>query len=352
VVVAEDSPTVRRLLVETLNADPSVRVVGEARDGQEAVELVARLAPDVVTMDIEMPVMDGLEATREIMARTPTPIVIVSALASTSEGDLTFEATRAGALSVLPKPQAPDAPAFARQRDQLIAMVKAMAAVKVVRRRPKDDDAVSRAAVGARPIAPASVSGRVRLLAIAASTGGPPALRELLAGLPLRFPVPILIVQHIARGFAGALVHWLRAETGHPVMVPAHGDVALPGHAYVAPDDHHLGIARASAGRFLLTLSQEPPVGGFRPSATATFESAARVAGDGLVAVMLTGMGSDGVAGLRSVHAHGGHIVAQDEESSVIYGMPREAARTGLVDAVLPLSEIARHLASRTAADT
>lgn len=348
IVVAEDSPTVRRLLVETLNSDPAVHVVGEAKNGAEAVELVARLLPDLVTMDIQMPTLDGLAATREIMAHTPTPILIVSGLASTREGDLTFDATRAGALAVLPKLAAVGSASYARQREQLLAMVKAMAAVKVVRRRASLDDERQREARRAGDVAaaPRAADRRVALVAIAASTGGPPALRDLLVGLPADFPIPIVVVQHIARGFVGALAHWLRAETGRPVVVAAHGDAALPGHVHIAPDDFHLGVAANRAGgRPTLTLSEAPAVGGFRPSATVLFESAAQAFGDELAAVILTGMGSDGVDGLRVVHARGGRVVAQDEATSVIYGMPREAARSGVVDAVLPLPEIARHLA-------
>jgi two-component system chemotaxis response regulator CheB len=351
VLVAEDSATARQLLVSMLQSDPAVRVVGEARTGAEALALAERLRPDLVTMDVEMPEMDGLEATRLIMGRVPTPIIIVSARANGRAAELSLEATRAGALLVLPKPVAPSAAEFEGQRAQLVAMAKAMAQVKVVRRWERGDAGPRGARAGAtepRP-APAPSSGRagppVRLVAVGASTGGPAALRDILAELPAGFPVPIVVVQHIARGFVGALASWLGSATPLAVTVAADGEPARAGTVYLAPDDTHLGVRAGDGGELRLALARTAPVGSFRPSATHLFESAAGCAGAGTLAVILTGMGDDGVAGLRAVHRAGGRILAQDEQSSVIYGMPREAVRAGVVDAVVPLGELPARIA-------
>lgn len=337
VLVAEDSPTARRLLVEMLTSDPGITVVGEARDGAEAVEMAERLRPDLITMDVQMPVLDGLEATMRIVGKVPTPIIIVSSQANASELELSLEATRAGALMVLPKPEGPTSSRFHEQQAHLVAMVKAMSDVKVVRRWGASTPSRSRTPV-ARDLRPSGE--RPRLIAIGASTGGPAALRELLASLPAGLPVPILVVQHISKGFLPGLANWLAANTKLQVRVAGSGDVARAGTVYIAPDDHHLGVREDAR----IVLSTAPHVGSFRPSASFLFESAAAAFGAQVVAVILTGMGDDGVSGLRAVHAAGGLVIAQDEASSVVYGMPREAVRAGVVNTVLPLADIAPRL--------
>jgi two-component system chemotaxis response regulator CheB len=337
VLVAEDSPTARRLLVEMLTSDPGITVIGEAHNGVEAVEMAERLRPDLITMDVQMPELDGLEATMRIVGKVPTPIIIVSSQANASEVELSLEATRAGALMVLPKPDGPLSPRFREQQEQLVAMVKAMSDVKVVRRWGASTPARGHRAIGTPPL---RSTERPRILAIGASTGGPAALRDLLNALPANFGVPVLVVQHISKGFVNGLANWLGANTKLLVRVASSTDIARPGVVYLAPDDAHLGIK--DDGR--LQLSNAPPVGSFRPSATHLFQSVAAAYGGRSIAVILTGMGDDGVAGLRAVHAAGGLVIAQDETTSVVYGMPREAVRAGLVSAVLPLPEIAPHL--------
>lgn len=333
VVVAEDSSTVRGLLVEILEADPEIRVVGQAKNGAEAVELAASLRPDLVTMDVHMPVMDGFAATKEIMVRAPTPILIVSSSASGREVELSLNAMRAGALMMVAKPDNPGSPGFDARRQDLVAMAKAMAQVKVVRRWA--------ARVGTtQPGRRAAPGAPVRLVAVAASTGGPAALQRILAALPGDFTAPIVVVQHIASGFVAGLAEWLSGSCNLHVKVAESGEPLRGRTVLLAPDDRQLGVGRD--GR--VVIADAPPVNGFRPSGSYLFGSAAQVYGSSMVAVILTGMGSDGVEGLRAVKAGGGWVLAQDEASSVVYGMPGEAVAAGLADAVLPVEEIAPRL--------
>lgn len=346
VLVVEDSPTVRMLLMEMLQSDPAIQVAGVAADGVDAVRQAVRLAPDLITMDVNMPGQDGLTATREIMSEAPTPIIIVSATANQRAVELSFAATQAGALLVLPKPYGPLDPSYAEQTTQLVAMVKAMAQVKVVRRwhsrRSRPSDGMGRKSVTR------TEQERVRAIAIGCSTGGPAALHRILTGLSPAFPVPIVVVQHMARGFVSGLASWLNSATQLRVKVASAGELLQPGHVYLAPDQHHLGVATRGVGgpesRLVARLHGSPPISGFRPSATCLFADAARTLGAGCVGVVLTGMGDDGVAGLRELHDAGGFVIAQDEASSVVFGMAREAIHGGVVDEVLPVDTIATRL--------
>ena len=337
VVIAEDSLTVRELLVEILESDPEIRVVGQAKNGAEAVELATRLKPDLVTMDVHMPVMDGFEATKEIMVRAPVPIVLVSSSVSREDVELSFDAMRAGALMVVAKPDSPQSAVFDGRREQFLAMVKAMSQVKVVRRWAPRAQAVT-PPVG-RGRAPGTAP-RLRLVAIAASTGGPAALQRILADLPGDFPAPILVVQHIAAGFIAGLAGWLGASCNLRVKVAGHGEPLRERSVFLAPDDRHLGVTADAHA----IVADAPPINGFRPSGTYLFASAARAYGPSVAAVILTGMGSDGVEGLKAVKAAGSQVLAQDEATSVVYGMPREAAAAGVVDAVLAIDAVAPRL--------
>ncbi|QDE93423.1 chemotaxis response regulator protein-glutamate methylesterase [Myxococcus xanthus] len=338
ILVAEDSPTARRLLVEIVRADPTLTVVGEARDGVEAVELAQRLRPSLVTMDIQMPRMDGLEATRRIMTEVPTPVVVVSTLV---ERDIqtSMAALRAGALAVLQKPLGPESPDFDADSRRLRDTLKAMAEVKVVRRWP--DRTVTPAPVPTPPAPPVSPT-RPGVVALAASTGGPAALFRLLSELPASFPVPLLVVQHIAIGFSEGLAQWLRTAGPLPVKVAEDGEPLLPGHVYLAPDDRHLGVR----GEGRAEVSRAAPVNGFRPSATWMFRSVARAYGPASLAVILTGMGQDGLEGVRELHGAGGRILAQDEQSSVVYGMPGVVVGANLAHEVVALPDLASRLTS------
>jgi two-component system, chemotaxis family, protein-glutamate methylesterase/glutaminase len=327
VLLVDDSPTARTLLEEVLTHDPDFAIVGRGKDGVEAVELTARLQPSIVVIDIHMPRLDGIAATRRIMRESPTPIVVVSAADNMDDVKLALEATRAGALSACRKPGAMSSPSFEAEAKRLRDMVRLMSGVKVVGHTASAEHGRSRAVV-AGALQP-------RIIAIAASTGGPAALHRILSALPAGFGAPILVAQHIAAGFVNGLVSWLDAASPLRVKVAELGELLEPGTVYFAPDERHLGSAGAR-----VIVSDAPPVARFRPSATFLFESVAMAHGADALALILTGMGDDGVAGLRAIRKRGGRILGQDEASSVVFGMPGVAAAQGLVDAVVPLDEM------------
>jgi two-component system, chemotaxis family, protein-glutamate methylesterase/glutaminase len=333
VLVAEDSATTRELLVQILKSDPDIQVIGEAKNGEEAVAMTRRLRPDVVTMDIRMPLMDGFEATKRIMVEAPTPIVIVSASVDVREVEVSINALRVGALTVIAKPSGPGAPDFADVSRHFLATVKAMSQVKVVRRWP--DRQTRLPSPGPR----AAEGPRARVVAMAASTGGPAALCHVLSELPATFPVPVLVVQHIAQGFLPGFASWLNTNVSLRVKIADAGEALAARTIYLPPDDRHLGVEGGE-----IVISGAPPIGGFRPSASFLFESVARSYGSSALAVVLTGMGQDGVEGLRVVHEVGGQILVQDEASSVVYGMPAAAVRAGLSNAILALKDIPARL--------
>lgn len=335
VIVADDSATARYLLRAILEADGDMRVVAEAHDGSEAVELAQRHRPDLVIMDVHMPSVDGLEATKQIMIRAPTPIIIVSAV-TRRDVDLSLSATQAGALLALPKPANVAGARFEERAAELRAMARAMAHVKVVRHWSQQRSPLTPPAPPPRR----SAEDTPELIAIAASTGGPPALRRVLMDLPRTLTVPIVVVQHIARDFTSGFAEWLAGSCALPVKLAADGERLCPGVVHVAPDDAHLGVTREAR----VALSHDPPIAGFRPSATHMFETAGRAYGPRLLAVVLTGMGSDGAVGLEAARAEGAYVIAQDETSSVVYGMAAEAVRRGAVDIELPIERIAERL--------
>jgi two-component system chemotaxis response regulator CheB len=328
VLVVEDSPVARQLLLRILG-DAELRVVGEAGNGAEALELAKRLRPDVITMDIHMPLMDGVEATRRIMDEVPTPVVVVTASSDRAATGRAFAALEAGALTVVDKPRGPRSPDFAKQAHTLVDTVKLMAEVKVVSRRP-------RSAPRARPVPQDAPPRRVAIVAMAASTGGPAALATILRALPPDTSVPILVVQHITPGFEEGLVSWLNESSALPVRLAADGQRLRAGEVAVGPQGVHLGVD----GDGTAALGRAAPIGSHRPSATYLFRSVARAYGPRALGVILTGMGNDGAQGLVTLKEAGGWVLAQDEATSVVYGMPREAALLGLADQILPLKDI------------
>ncbi|OGL61830.1 MAG: chemotaxis response regulator protein-glutamate methylesterase [Candidatus Tectomicrobia bacterium RIFCSPLOWO2_12_FULL_69_37] len=338
VLVAEDSAVTREYLVYLLGRDPGLEVAGAARDGQEALDEAKRLRPDVILMDVHMPRMNGYEATRRIMEEAPVPIVMVSASLSMDETAMTFQALQAGALTVAEKPPGLDHPDHAAVARRLVETVKSMAEVKVVRRWPRRE----RPALPPRPARPSS--RKVQLIAIGASTGGPAALSEILRNLPGDLGVPVLVVQHIAAGFVPGLTEWLEKQTPLTVKLAEAEETARPGVVYVAPDGWQMGVTKD----FRIRLTKAPSLNGFCPSVDYLFRSVAEFHGHSAIGVLLTGMGRDGAEGLLHLRQAGGVSIVQDEESSVVFGMPGEAVRIGAAEFVLAPEEIAGAIRSIT----
>lgn len=334
VLVADDSPTARSLLVAVLDADPEVEVVGQAADGAEALAMTKALSPAVVVMDIEMPVMDGFEATKRIMVERPTPIVVVTSRNDTDKVEAALRAVRAGALTLIPKPPSPGAAGFDTHTRRLVTLVKALAEVKVVRQRGDRD-------LQAPPRPPErSAVRRIEIVGVAASTGGPAALYRFLEVLPRTLDVPVLVVQHIAKGFVGGLAQWLSGAALLPVRAAEDGDELAPNQVYIAPDDQHLEVSRRR-----IRLSDAVPDGGFRPSANVLFSSLADGYGPAAAGVVLTGMGHDGLHGAARLRDAGGYVLAQDSHSSTVFGMPRAVIDAGLADAVGPVEDLVSSIA-------
>ena len=332
VLVVDDSATSRLLLVEILRADDEIEVVGQAADGVEALEMVKRLSPDIVTMDVQMPRLDGFAATKRIMVEAPTPILIITSIDAQALS-ISLEAIRAGALAVQAKPVDPSAPGFDEEARELVRQVKAMARVKVVRHHGLEP---ASAPVLHPAAAAAGHDGPAQVVAIAASTGGPAALHRILTRLPADFPVPILVAQHMSRGFGAGFADWLDTAAPLRVKLAEGGEALKPGTVYLGVDDHHLGVSMARRVHLLTT----PPVGGFRPSGSVLFQSVAAAFGRSALAVILTGMGCDGVEGLRAIRRAGGRTIAESEATAIVYGMPAAAVNAGLADFILPLDDV------------
>ena len=347
VLIVEDSPVVRDLLTFILSSDPAIQVIGTARDGEEAVRAVREKRPDVVTMDIIMPKMDGFEATRIIMETTPTPIVIVSASWDPQEVEKTFRAMEAGALAAIAKPVGVTHPNYKQLTKELIQTVKLMSEVKVIKRRPQERKGVVISGEStAGMITP--VTPDLKVVAIGASTGGPLAIEAILSGLPKDFPAPLLIVQHIAAGFVQGFADWLANSSGLPVKIAAHGEYLLPGRAYIAPDDLQMGVE--NGGRIILSSSE--PENGLRPSVSWMFRSVSEVFGKNAIGVLLTGMGKDGAQELKRMKEKGAVTIVQDKESSIVYGMPGEAVTINAAAYVLSPARIAEFLSGLPRAKT
>ena len=333
VMVVEDSLVVRQLLVHIIASDPRLVVAAAVSSAEEALREIGRVRPDVISMDIRLPGMDGLEATRRIMAEYPTPIVVIASSIEDSSLKISMNALRAGALTVMEKPVGLSSDGYAAIASTICTQLYIMSQVPVVRQRsfsPWREAAAPRRE-------PEWSAMRPSIMGIAASTGGPPALAKVLGGLPPDFPLPILLVQHMGAPFLEGFASWLNGLVPLEVRLAQDQEIPRPGQVYVAPGDRHLLLSSAGT----LKLSAEPPLGNQRPSATMLFQSMARSLGRRGLGVILTGMGEDGAQGLVELRQAGGYAVAEDESTAVVYGMPAAAARMGGVNVSLPLDLIA-----------
>lgn len=337
VLIVDDSALIRKMLTEMLSADPDIDVVGTAPDPYIARDKIKSLHPDVVTLDIEMPRMDGLTFLSNLMRLRPTPVVMISTM--TQKGARTsLEALHMGAVDYVSKPQVDLVNNLEDYRDEITAKVKAAATANLsaLARRgcPPAPAHVHPAVTGLRP---GAVYGRV--LAIGASTGGTEAVAALLAGLPENFP-PVVVAQHIPEMFSRSFSERVNRVSPLTVSEARHGEPALAGHAYIAPGNYHLSLARVDGG-YSCVVNQEERVNRHRPSVDVLFESVARSVGAKAIGVMLTGMGRDGARGMKSMLDAGAMTFAQDQASSVVWGMPGAAVEAGAVKKVLPLDAIA-----------
>ena len=332
VLIAEDSPVMAELLTAILQSEPGIQVVGIAENGIDAVRLAKELKPDIITMDVHMPEMDGYQATRQIMQEAPRPIVIVSNSVAKHERDVTFNALQMGALSVLNKPTMHDQSEIHKA---LIRQIKLMSEVKVVRRWVSKE--IVSSTVAPLPVANTRRGLESQIVAIASSTGGPAALATILSGLPADFPAPILIVQHITIGFGQGLATWLDKQTSLTVQVAQHGDKPIQGQVLLAPDHCHMKINNLKR----ISLFEPTPQEAVCPAADHLFHSLAQIYGNSAIGILLTGMGQDGADGLKAMHAAGAFTIAQNEETCVVFGMPKTAIRLGAVQQIQPISNIA-----------
>lgn len=333
VLLVDDSPLALTILKRMLSSAPDIEVVGMATNGEEALALIPQLQPAVICTDLHMPVMDGLQLTKEVMAKYPRPILVISV--SVEEGSSNvFRLLEAGAIDVFQKPRSGLELESQRLASELIRKIKILAGVHVFRKFPRE-----RPATALTPeVQPClEIPTPVRIVIIGASTGGPQALGEILTPLPSDFPLPVVCVQHISEGFLQGLVDWLASQCQMKVMIAEPGKFPLPGTIYFPQEGTQLKFDRK--GRFI--ASAEPPLNGHRPSITVTMRSVADCYGGAAASILLTGMGKDGAEGMLAIAAAGGVTIAQDEESSIVFGMPKQAIALGAARYIMPLDGIA-----------
>ncbi|VTR94048.1 chemotaxis response regulator protein-glutamate methylesterase : Chemotaxis response regulator protein-glutamate methylesterase OS=Crinalium epipsammum PCC 9333 GN=cheB PE=3 SV=1: Response_reg: CheB_methylest [Gemmata massiliana] len=331
VLIVDDSAYVRKAVRQMLSRSPFIEVVGVARDGEEALELVEQLRPDVVTLDLHMPRCDGLDFLKQQMARRPVPVIVLSA--ASESGELVMQALDAGAVDVVQKPTALANDKVFEVADTLIATVKAVTAARL----PAPTNAPHLSS--ALPLA-APKAGKTDVLVIGVSTGGPQALKRIIPQLPADFPVPIAMVLHMPVGYTELFARSLGEASQIAVAEAQEGDVFRPGLALLAPAGYHLSCSRRPDGAVIARLSLRPLDTAHRPAVDVLFRSAAEVYGDRTLALVLTGMGSDGAQGAAWIKAQGGRVFTEAEETCVVYGMPRSVAEAGLSDRVVPLNRM------------
>lgn len=334
VLLVDDSLLTLAVLKRILASAPDIRVVGTAINGREALALIPALQPDVICTDLHMPVMDGLAFTQAVMEQFPRPILVLSVSVQDDQTTNIFRLLEAGAIDVMAKPRGTAAALDELDARELISKIRILAGVVAIRRRRKEPSTM---AAPGREELPRIEAAPLAMIGLGASMGGPQALLEILSHLPGNLPVPLLCVQHLSAGFTPGLLDWLAAKTRLQLTIAVPGSLPQPGTVYFPRDGTHLTLD--SQGR--LECSHAPPCDGHRPSISVTFQSLARFHGSSAAGVLLTGMGRDGVAGLQAIAQAGGATLAQDEESSIIFGMPKEAIAANAARYVLPLPKIA-----------
>jgi two-component system chemotaxis response regulator CheB len=338
VLLVEDSPIALAILKRLIDSSTEAQVIGTASNGKDALELIPKLEPNLICTDLHMDGMDGLELTKQVMAKHPLPILVVSNSVQEDNPHNIFDLLQAGALDVFPKPVTGLASDYENVKKDLIDKIKVLSGVKVFTKKLPSNSAtpnITAPFLGA--------TGTIKAVAIGASTGGPQALEQIFTQLPSSFPVPIICIQHISPGFLQGLVDWFGSNCKLPVKIAESGDSPLPGTIYFAPELKQLELDLQ--GRFF--CSNLPPVDGHCPSVTFAFKSMAKFYGAKLAGVLLTGMGIDGAAGMEEIYKAGGLTIAQDETSCVIFGMPREAIARKAVREILPVQEIGSFLVNR-----
>lgn len=342
VLVVDDSAFMRKALSTMLDKDPDIKVIGTARDGQEGLDLVRKLDPDVVTMDIEMPKMDGLTALRHIMMEAPRPVLMVSSL--TTEGaEATLKAMELGAVDFIPKQLSKVSLDIVKIEKDLIARVKTVAARKM-----RHVSAPARPTAPRRPVAPrpaVAPAGRPKrdVVAIGVSTGGPPVVQKILSSLPADFPAGIVIAQHMPGAFTGPFAKRLDGVSQITVKEAENGDVFKPGYAYVAPGGRHV-VLEQKMTHINVVVTDKPADELYKPSANVLISSVAEAVGKRALGVILTGMGADGCEGIRDLKAKGGRAIAQSDSTCVVYGMPKAIVDEKLADEIVDLDDLAESI--------
>ncbi len=365
VLVVDDSPIALIVLKRIFSTSPEIEVIGTAKNGLEALKLIPQLQPDVICTDLHMASMNGLEFTREVMHNFPRPILVISSSVQDHDTQNVFQLLEAGAVDVFPKPETGLTSDYDAIKQQLINKIKILSGVKVFTRRRShinrlnqenqqqlfvqniQDKLVKNPIVSTPqtiPKYPPYSKKIIKIVAIGASTGGPQALKTILDNLPSTFPVPIICVQHISHGFLTGLVNWLANECKLPVKIAIPGELPQAGVIYFPPEEHHLELNNWRK----FVCSKTPAIGGHRPSITVTFNSVANFYGSSAVGVLLTGMGRDGADGMQAIAQAGGLTIAQDEASSIIFGMPKEAIALGAAQYILSINDISHKLLSFT----
>ena len=340
VLIVDDSRTVSQYLEYILSKDPRIEVIGNVSDGQQAIDFMKKNKPDIITMDIDMPRMDGLEATRRIMSTNPVPIIVVTASRNAKKMQISIDALAAGALTVIEKPVGVGHRDEAAKTKKFIAMIKTYSGVQVITRKFPVTKKVPVKTNGKPTAIMKSISVdkflNRKYVLIGISSGGPPVLADIFSKISIKFPYPILVVQHITPGFLDGMVTWLNRLTKIPVCVATDGEMILPGKVYFAPDNFQMGICLRSIKLYNRKNNQR-----ICPSVEFLFNNFVQNLGKETIAMLLTGMGSDGSKGLKKLQAEGALTIAQDEESSLVFGMPGEAVKLNAADYVLNPVQIA-----------